>query len=157
MRKRLIAPSRPEAAQPDAEWLNLAEIAEVEFSSEDAAHPVEAALLGEHGPGWRAAHPGPQTIRLVFAAPQRLRRIQLEFVEPRLARTQEYVLRASADGGRSFREIVRQQFNFSPEAATGETEDHRVELAAVAVLELVITPQLGGGGALASLARLRLG
>jgi hypothetical protein len=72
------------------------------------------------------------------------------------ARTQEYVLRWSADGGRSFREIVRQQWNFSPQGTTRETEDHHIELPAVTVLELSIIPDISGGNAVASLAQLRL-
>jgi hypothetical protein len=92
----------------------------------------------------------------VFAHPQRLQRIWLNFVEPRTERTQEYVLRWSPDSGQSFREIVRQQWNFSPQGATSETEDHHVELPAVTVLELSILPDTSGGNAFASLAQLRL-
>ena len=156
MRKRIVAPVQQETAPPDEHWLNLEDIAEVEITSEDAAHPIESALLPGLAPGWRAAGPGKQAIRLVFAHPQPLRRIWLNFVEPRTERTQEYALRWSADGGQSFREIVRQQWNFSPQGATRETEDHRVELPAVDVLELSIVPDTTGGNALASLAQLRL-
>jgi len=53
-------------------------------------------------------------------------------------------------------EIVRQQWNFSPEGATSETEDLHVELPAVTVLELSIIPEISGENALASLAQLRL-
>ena len=73
-----------------------------------------------------------------------------------MERTQEYVLRWSADGGQSFREIVRQQWNFSPQGATSQTQDYRVELPAVTVLELSIVPDTSGGAAVASLAQLRL-
>jgi hypothetical protein len=51
---------------------------------------------------------------LIFDEPQRLRRILLVFEENETKRTQEFVLRWSPDGGRSFQEIVRQQWNFSP-------------------------------------------
>jgi hypothetical protein len=156
MRKRIIAPVQQDSSPPDEEWLNLEALAEVEITSEDAAHPIESALLSGRGPGWRAAGPGKQTIRLFFADPQRLRRIWLSFVESTAERTQEYALRWSPDGGRSFREIVRQQWNFSPQGATGETEDHRVDLSGVTVLELSIVPNTSGGDARASLARLRL-
>ena len=97
-----------------------------------------------------------QTIRLLFAHPQPLRRIWLHFKEAHIERTQEYVLRWSADGGQSFREIVRQQWNFSPHGATSQTQDHHVELPAVTVLELNITPDISGGLALASLAKWQL-
>src|SRR5262249_13099370 len=124
--------------------------------SEDAAHPIESALLPGRASGWRAAGPGKQTIRLLFNHPQRLRRIWMNFLEPGTERTQEYVLRWSPDSGRSFRAIVRQQWNFSPQGATSETEDHHVELPAVTVLELNIIPDISGGNAVASLAQLRL-
>ncbi len=156
MRKRIIAPGQQGTASPDQDWLNVEGLAEVEITSEDAAHPIESALLPGGVSGWRAAGPGKQTIRLLFAYPQRLRRIWLNFAETRTERTQEYVLRWSADGGQSFREIVRQQWNFSPQGATCETEDHHVELPAVTVLELSIIPDTSGGNAFASLAQLRL-
>ena len=156
MRKRIIAPVQQETASPDQDWLNVEGLAEVEITSEDAAHPIESALLPGRASGWRAAGPGKQTIRLLFTYPQRLRRIWLSFVEARTERTQEYVVRWSADGGQSFQEIVRQQWNFSPQGATCETEDHHVELPAVTVLELSIIPDISGGKAFASLAQLRL-
>jgi hypothetical protein len=156
MRKRLIAQVQPETMPPHHDWLNIEELAEVEMSSEDASHPVESALLPGGGPGWRAAGPGKQSIRLRFERPQQLRRIWLRFVESESERTQEYVLRWSGDGGSSYREIVRQQWNFNPREAISETEDHRVELAGVTVLELIITPDIGRQGAVASLAQMRI-
>lgn len=156
MRKRLINDLSPTGPAATVVWLKLEDLAEVEISSEDAAHPIEAALLPGAGSGWRAATPGTQTIRLLFPQPQRLRRIRLHFVEESGPRTQEYVLRWSADEGRSFREIVRQQWNFSPPGAICESEEHQVELSGVGVLELVINPDIGNDGAFASLAQLRL-
>lgn len=156
MRKRIITPVQQETASPDLEWLNMEKLAEVEITSEDAAHPIESALLPVRASGWRASGPGKQTIRLLFDYPQRLQRIWLNFVETHTERTQEYVLRWSPDGGQSFREIVRQQWNFSPQGATSETEDLHVELPAVTVLELSIIPDISGGNASASLAKLRL-
>lgn len=156
MRKRIVLRTQEATASPQRDWLNVEGIAEVEVTSEDAAHPIESALLLGDGSGWHAAEPGEQTIRLLFDPPQRLRRIRLKFMETGVERTQEYVLRWSADGGRSFREIVRQQWNFSPRGATAETEDHLVELPSVTVLELSIVPDIGGGEARASLTQLRL-
>ena len=155
MRKRIIGQVQ-EGTEPPGDWLNVEELAEVEITSEDPAHPIEAALVPGGTSGWRAAGPGKQTIRLLFATPQPLRRIWLNFLETRTGRTQEYVLRWSPDGGQSFREIVRQQWNFSPDGATSQTEDHRVQLQGVTVLELSIIPEVSGGNALASLAKLRL-
>ncbi|MCM8611089.1 carbohydrate-binding protein [Accumulibacter sp.] len=156
MRKRLIADRQPEAAQAPADWLRLDELTEVEISSEDVAHPIESALLAAAGKGWRASLPGRQTIRLIFAQPQRLRLISLRFVETSRQRTQEYLLRWSGDGGASFHDIVRQQWNFDPREASTQTENHQVDLAAVGVLELIITPDIADPQAIASLAEMRL-
>jgi hypothetical protein len=136
--------------------LDIDGLVQVEISSENADHSIECALLPGRSSGWRAAQPGEQTIRLVFTHPQRLRRIWLNFIERATERTQEYVLRWSPDGGKVYHEIVRQQWNFSPQGSTAETEDHRVDLRAVTVLELTITPDTSGGEACASLAQLRL-
>ncbi|MDO9162582.1 MAG: carbohydrate-binding protein [Methylococcaceae bacterium] len=156
MRKRIITNDQQHTTAPDQEWLDLEALAEVEITSEDAAHPIESALLLGQSSGWRAAGPGKQTIRLIFTHPQQLSRIWLSFVETEVERTQEFVLRWSADGGQTFQEIVRQQWNFSPLGTTSETEDYRVDLSAVKVFELSIIPEINGGPLLASLAQLRL-
>jgi hypothetical protein len=70
--------------------------------------------------------------------------------------TQEFLLRWSPDDGRSFREIVRQQWNFSPPDTIREVEEYRVDLSHVGILELVIVPDINGGVARASLTSLRL-
>src|SRR5713101_7134099 len=156
MRKRLITPI-PQDRSRDEGWLDLDGVAVVEVTSEDKDYPVESALLsvGETR-GWRAASPGTQTIRLLFDQPQRLRRIWLVFEETETERTQEFVLRWSPDGGRSFQEIVRQQWNFSPPNTIREIEEYRVEISNVMVLELVIVPDISLGAARASLKSLRL-
>jgi len=156
MRKRLITPI-PQTARPhDEGWLDLNTAAVVEVTSEDKDYPVESALLSGETQGWRAASPGTQTIRLLFDQPQRLRRISLAFEENEIRRTQEFVLRWSPDSGRSFREIVRQQWNFSPPDTVREVEEYQVELSGVTVLELIIVPNNSGGTGRASLKRLRL-
>jgi hypothetical protein len=157
MRKRIITPTQHQADSTDQEWLDLEALAEVEITSEDSAHPIEYALLPNQTSGWHAAEPGKQTIRIIFVTPQLLSRIQLSFVETQVERTQEYVLRWSSDGGQSFQEIVRQQWNFSPLGATSEAEDYQVELIGVTVLELVIIPEISGAPMIATLAQLRLG
>jgi len=156
MQKRIVGRAQQEPALPDQDWLNVERLADVEVTSEDAEHPIEAALLPSRRSGWRGAEPGKQTIRLLFTSPQRLRRIWLVFAESAIERTQEYVLRWSSDGGQSFHEIVRQQWNFSPQGAPHETEDHRVELADVEILELSIIPDTSGKIAFASLVQLRI-
>ncbi|MGB7981732.1 MAG: hypothetical protein WCF36_13195 [Candidatus Nanopelagicales bacterium] len=157
MRKRII-PSAAEAGSPPSggDWLELEDLVQVEITSEDPAHPIESAFQPGDPSGWRAAGPGEQTIRLLFAQPQAVHRIWLEFVEADVERTQEFVLRWSPDSGQTLHEIVRQQWNFSPQGATGQTEDLHVDLSGVTVLELSIVPDIGAGPAPASLARLRL-
>ena len=147
MRKRVITPAPPEVSHDEEEWLDLERLARVEVSSEDGSHPVEAALVRGARDGWRAAASGEQVLRLLFDEPQRLRRISLLFLEEERARTQEFVLRWSPDGGQTFREVVRQQYNFSPAGATREAEDYGVALEGVTALELVIKPDVGGGPA----------
>jgi hypothetical protein len=156
MRKRMIAPT-PETVRSHAEgWLDLERAAVVEVTSEETDFPVEAALVSEETPGWRAASAGAQTIRLIFDQPQRLRNVSLCFEEKQATRTQEFVLRWSTGVGGSFREIVRQQWNFSPPDTMREVEEYQVELADVRVLELIILHHIGGGTARAALKSLQL-
>jgi len=77
----------------------------VEVTSEDKNYPVESAFASGDAQGWRAAAPWSQTIRLVFDQPQRLRCISLVFEEKETARTQEFVLRWSPDGGNSVKKL----------------------------------------------------
>jgi hypothetical protein len=156
MRKHLIT-AVPQVGPPtDQNWLDLGSVATVEVTSETKDHPVESALLMSETGGWRAAQPGTQIIRLLFDQPLRVKRISLVFEETENTRTQEFVLRWSSDLGRSFREIVRQQWNFSPPATVQEVENYSVELSDVTVMELEIVPDKSGGEARASLASLRL-
>jgi hypothetical protein len=132
-------------------------MAQVEVTSEEAAHPIEAALIPGGGVGWRAAASGEQKIRLLFDEPQRIERIRLLFREELGgARTQEFALGWSAGDGQPYREILRQQYNFSPPDVTSEVEDYRVNLDGVKALELTIIPNISGGNACASLEQLRL-
>ena len=156
MRKNLIPPIPQTAPAPDESWMELDMAAVVEVTSEEKEYPVESALVSGETQGWRAADSGTQTIRLIFDQPQRLSLIALVFQENETERTQEFVLRWFRDSGRSFREIVRQQFNFTLPNATREVEEYRVELSDVTVLELVIFPDISRGAACASLKSLRL-
>lgn len=156
MRKRIIGSNPSNPAEDGAAWLPLEEIASVEVTSEEPSHPIEGALLPSAETSWRAARPGEQTIRLIFDCPQSLRRIRLVFVEGEVVRSQEFVLRWSSDTGRTFNEIVRQQWNFSPSDSTEETEDYHVELSGVTQVELKIEPDRSGGDARASLTQFRL-
>src|SRR5947208_742195 len=145
MRKRISSQPQRESPPANTGWLDLEAVARVEVTSEDPAHPIESALLPVGATGWRAESPGEQTVRLLFEAPQRLRRIRLLFREDKEARTQEFVLRWSPTVDGPSRDIVRQQYHFSPSGATEEFEEYRVQLEDVAALEVTIIPNLSGG------------
>lgn len=156
MRKRVIG-SEPAAEQHQTDgWLDLEPLAQVEITSEEPGYPIEAALSGTPGAGWRAGAPGPQTIRLIFDRPQPIRRIRLVFEEDAHQRTQEFVLRWSDDGGASYRELLRQQYTFSPPGTSRQVEEYRFELPGATVLALEIIPEIGGRPLRASLATLQL-
>ena len=140
----------------DSMWLDVGQLAQVDVTSEDTGHTIEAALIKDAGACWRARHPGRQRIRLGFDKPQKFSRIRLVFDEDELKRTQEFVLRWSPDRGMSYWEIVCQQYSFSPPDNSRELEDYIVELDGLTILELDIIPDINGEGAIASLAQLRL-
>ena len=126
MRKYIISHGPRDVSVCEQGWLDLERLAQVEISSEAEDYPIESALISGTDSGWRAEQPEEQTIRLLFDEPLRLRRIHLTFHEDEQERTQEFVLRWSPDGGQSYREIVRQQYNFSPPRTTREVEDYDV-------------------------------
>jgi hypothetical protein len=156
MRKRLTTPSPQAGTLHDEGWLDLDREAVVEVTSEEKEYPVEGALIAGDMRGWRAAVSGAQTVQLKFDKAQKLACISLVFEETETERTQEFVLRWSGDGGRSFLEIVRQQWHFSPPETIREVEEFRVALSDVTVLELTIVPDISRGSARASLKSLRL-
>jgi hypothetical protein len=157
MRKRVVGPEPSECVSSvEPGWLDMEHLAQVEITSEETDRPIESALIPSTGSGWRAAQPGTQTIRLLFDGPLKLKRIHLVFYEGDVERTQEFVLRWSADRGQSYQEIVRQQYTFSPPGAACEVEDYNVDLSGVTALELKIVPEISGGDARASLAQLRV-
>ena len=156
MRKRTIGQGSSEVSAAEPGWMDLERLAQVEITSEDIDRPIESALIPATSSGWRAAQPGEQTIRLLFDEPLKLKLIHLVFHEDEHKRTQEFVLRWSPDGGQSYQEIVRQQYNFSPPEAAWEVEDYDVDLDGVTALELKIVPDISGGSARASLAQLRI-
>ena len=129
------------------EEIDLATVATVQVTSEATDHPVDHAFDGSRGPGgtrWIAGESGDQTLILVFDAPQMIRRVVLEVEESEVARTQEVQLAVSVDGGRTYRELLRQEFNFSPPGTTFEREDWAVTVEGVTHLRLWIRPDKGG-------------
>lgn len=155
MRKSQVAPNIPTEQRPPLDaWLDLEHLASLEISSEDPAHPFEDALRGQETEGWHAADPGPQTILLKFDQPRSLRRIRLEFRELRAERFQEFAVSVVTAGQK--RQVVRQQFTFSPNGATTEVEDYTVSLPEVSALELTIDPGRHDQQACASLQSIAL-
>jgi hypothetical protein len=153
MQKEIIR-NRNESDPPDIGWIDATNF-RVRLSSEDASSSIESALGLAEGIGWRAADSGEQRIIVGFESPARVRHIRLRF-EASETRTQEFVLRWSQDHGSTFREIVRQQYNFSP-AAHVEQEDYTTDLVGATDVELLIVPDISDGPARASLRELRFG
>ena len=146
LRKQIIrAPAS--APAPTSDEIDIATWAVVHVTSEAHEHPVDHAFDGNGGPGgsrWVAGEPGEQTVILAFDAPQAIRRVTLEVEETGAARTQELQLALSTDGGRTYRELLRQEYNFSPPGTTFEREDWAVPAGGVTHLRLVIRPDKGG-------------
>jgi hypothetical protein len=157
MRKRIVqgATGRATSGDSEKEWRDLQDIATVEVTSEDPRFPIESAF-NSGGPGWRAAEPGEQRVRIIFDRPTSIRRIQLHFAEAAVERTQEFTLSWSNVNGGAAKETVRQQWNFSPTGSTREVEDYEVTLEDVSALELAIKPDLSNERAPAGLALWRV-
>jgi hypothetical protein len=143
MRKSVIDVATPSTSESPVtsknSWLNLDEIATVEITSEDPLFPIENALGDAAATGWRANAKGPQVIRLNFDKPTAVHRIHLHFTDPTSDRSQELAIYARSEQG-DMREVIRQQFTFSPGGSTEEIEDYTVDLASVTTLELRIDP-----------------
>jgi hypothetical protein len=146
LRKQIIKPipttpiSRPGV-------IDVAAVATVLVTSEDAEHPVDQAFDGLSGPGstrWVAGESGEQSVILAFDAPQTIHRVAFEVEEVEVARTQELDLSISCDGGQTYRELVRQEYNFSPPGTTYEREDWTFSAEGVTHLRLRIKPDKGG-------------
>jgi hypothetical protein len=158
MRKHILKPGPPTSASTPEE-LDVATLATVAVTSEAADHPVENAFDQRRGPGgsrWVAATPGEQTLILAFDAPQNIRQVSIEVEETQNSRTQELHLAVSHDGGKTYREVLRQEFTFSPSGTTFEREEWTVAADQVTHLRLGLKPDKGGGPCLASLTALSL-
>ena len=146
LRKQIIPKRSGESASLEGE-IPIAAVATVQVTSEQADHPIDNAFDESRGPGgsrWVADAPGEQTVTLVFDSPQTIRKIGVEAEELAVSRTQELAVSVSADGGRTYRELVRQEFNFSPPGTSFERELWSVSAGAVTHLRLEIKPDNGG-------------
>jgi hypothetical protein len=154
MRKRIVSiDNRSKSLEP---WLDLEHIATVEVTSEHPDFPIESVFSTSNKPGWRALDKGEQQIRIIFDQPMSIRRIHLRFVEAEIERTQEFTIRWTGVEGGPPKEVLRQQWNFSPAGSTSEVENHDVCLDGVSSLELAIRPDLGREDAPATLCEWRI-
>jgi hypothetical protein len=158
LRKQVLGEPHITPAQRGAEK-DVATLATVLVSSEDPQHPIDHVFDHRRGPGgsrWIAGSPGVQTVILAFDTPQTIRRLVLEIEEPDASRTQELQVSVSHDGGRAYRELLRQEYNFSPPSTTFEREEWALRAEAVSHLRLMIKPDKGGGPCRATLTSLAL-
>jgi len=160
LRKKTI--SKQEAALPSApvhEEIDIAAIATVLLTSESPEFPIENAFDEQTGPGgtrWIAPAPGDQVLILQFDVPQTLHELLLEAEELQVSRTQVVELFLSSDGGRSYREVLRQEYNFSPPGTTFEREVWSVPAEGVTHLRIGIKPDKAGKPCHATLISLAL-
>jgi hypothetical protein len=141
-----------------ANEIDIAGCATVSYSSEDPAHPVEHLLDGQSGPGatrWMSAPDTIEHLVVEFDQPQTISRLMYEVEEATRERTQEVRVEISEDGARTYRQILVQEYNFSPRGATYQREEQRFDLHGVTHLRLTIVPNKSGSGT-ATLTALRL-
>ena len=142
--------------EPGGAWFRAEDIKEIGVTSENKNAPIEN-VFDATTQGWRADVAGSQLIRITFNEPKSIRRIQVEFVEEERERTQEFKIHWSGGLDRTMSEVIRQQWTFSSAGSTRELEDYAVTLEGVLLLDLIIQPDIGHSGALASLKSLRIG
>jgi hypothetical protein len=159
LRKQVIPQRSGESASFEGGEIAIADVATVQVTSEQADHPIDNVFDHSRGPGgsrWVADGPGEQTVILVFDSPQTIRKIGVEVEELAVSRTQELTMSVSSDGGRTYRELVRQEFNFSPPDTSFEREVWSAPAGAVTHLRLKIKPDKGGRVGRATLTSLTL-
>jgi hypothetical protein len=158
LRKRPLEADEAKNARA-ADELDIAGCATIAYSSEDPAHPVEHLLDGRSGPGatrWSSVRFDTiERIVLEFDQPQAISRLVYEVEEAMRERTQEVRVEVSEDGGRSYRQILVQEYTFSPGGATYQREEQRFNLRKISHLRLTIVPNKNGSGT-ATLTALRL-
>jgi len=158
LRKRpLAADARANAGA--ANEIDIASCATIAYSSEELDHPVEHMLDGNSGAGatrWISARPNTiEHILVEFDRPQAISRLVYEVEEAERERNQEVRVEVSEDGGCTYRQILVQEYNFSPGGATYQREEQRFNLPQVSHLRLTIVPNKNGSGT-ATLTTFRL-
>jgi hypothetical protein len=153
LRKRLLE------ADAAADEIDIAGCATVAYSSENPAHPVEHLFDGRSGPGasrWISARS--DTVEhtvLEFDQPQPISRLLYEVEETDREHTQEVRVEVSEDRGRTYLQILVQEYTFSPRGATYQREEQRFDRLQASHLRFTIVPNKNGSGT-ATLTALRL-
>jgi hypothetical protein len=158
IRKRLM--NERSLTSPDGLGeIDIAGHATLAYSSEDPDHPLEHLIDRRFGRGatrWASARQNStEHIVLEFDHAQPISRLVYEVEECEQTRTQEIRVEVSTDHGRTYRQALVQEYTFSPEGATFQHEDLRLDLPEITHLSLTIVPNKGGSG-VASLTSLRL-
>jgi hypothetical protein len=158
LRKRLANEHGSPSPESQGE-IDIASHATLTYSSEDPNHPLEHLIDGHCGRGatrWASARSNAtEQIVLEFDQPQRISRLVYEVEECSQPRTQQVRLEVSSDCGRAYRQILAQDYTFSPQGATFQHEDLRLELPPITHLSLTVVPNKDGSG-VATLTTLRL-
>ena len=146
MLRKQILEDHPDTQSKPGE-IPVAAVATVLVTSETVDDPIDHVFdthRGRGGSRWVAEKPGEQTLILAFDVPQTVRKITLEIEEQAVSRTQELALSISQDGGQTYRELVRQEFNFAPPNTVFEREEWTVSAEMATHLRLSIKPDKGG-------------
>jgi hypothetical protein len=145
LRKQILTdPSAAGARRADVK--DIPALATVFVTSEASGHPVDHLFDASGGPGgtrWMAGADGEQTVVLAFDAPQTIRAIGIEAEEPSATRTNVLIISLSGDGGRTYQERIRQEFNFSQPGTTFEREEWSVPAERITHVRVVIQPDKG--------------
>jgi F5/8 type C domain len=130
--------------------IDLVSSASIAYSSEDPSYPVENILDSRRGPSgsrWVSARRDvTEHIVIEFDHPQSISRLVYEVEEAECERTQEVRIEASVDAGQTYRQMLVQDYTFSPRGATFEREDIQLALDRVNRLRLIVVPNKNGSG-----------
>src|SRR5436309_568789 len=120
MRRRLMSNEIPMPAGSAGE-IDIARHASLAYWSEDPNHPLEHLIDGHFGPGatrWASTRrDATEYIVLEFDHVQRVSRLIYEVEECRQQRTQEMRVEVWSDRDRAYRQVLVQDYTFSPQGA----------------------------------------
>ena len=158
VRKRLL-PKEGENPAAFAGEIDIASHAVLAYTSDDPGHPIDNLIDGHYGRDstfWAGAKPNTmERIIVEFDHPQSVSWMVYEVEDCTCTRTQEVSVEVSLDGGRTYRQMLVQEYTFSPDGATFQREVQRLNLPPISHLRLTIVPDKHGSGR-AKLNSLRL-